>query len=85
MAEPGSLESFLVRHGIAGVTGVDTRRLTRHVRQAGAMPCALGTAPEAELLAAARTEPGTSGVDLVAEVSTKKPYRVGDAGAGRPT
>ncbi len=39
-----ALESFLVRHGIGGLTGVDTRRLTRHVREAGAMPCAFGTA-----------------------------------------
>ncbi len=76
----GSLESFLVRHGIAGITGVDTRRLTRHVREAGAMPCALGTAPESELLAAARAEPGTRGVDLVAEVTTASPYGVGGVG-----
>jgi carbamoyl-phosphate synthase small subunit len=60
-----SLERFLVRHEIAGITGVDTRRLTRHIREAGAMPCALGTAPEAMLLEAARREPGTEGVDLV--------------------
>src|SRR5262249_55506407 len=34
------LESYLERHGVAGITGVDTRRLTRHVREAGAMGCA---------------------------------------------
>jgi carbamoyl-phosphate synthase small subunit len=71
-----SLERFLVRHGIAGVTGVDTRRLTRHLREEGAMPCALGTASEAELLEAARSEPGTVGADLVSEVTTSEPYRV---------
>lgn len=69
-----SLEAFLVRHGIAGITGVDTRRLTRHIREAGAMPCALGTAGEAELLVAAAAEPGTQGVDLVAEVTTPSAY-----------
>jgi carbamoyl-phosphate synthase small subunit len=69
------LESFLVRHGVSGMTGVDTRRLTRHVRAAGAMPCAFGTASEAELLAAARLEPGTAGMDLVGEVTTRAPYR----------
>jgi carbamoyl-phosphate synthase small subunit len=69
-----SLETFLVRHRIAGITGVDTRRLTRHLREAGAMPCALGTASESVLLAAARAEPGTVGVDLVAEVTTAEPY-----------
>jgi carbamoyl-phosphate synthase small subunit len=69
-----SLERFLVRHGVAGITGVDTRRLTRHIREAGAMPCAFGTAPESELLAAAKAEPGTDGVDLVAEVTTERAY-----------
>ena len=47
------LESFLVRHGLPAITGVDTRRLTRHLRQVGAVPCAFGTASEAELRAAA--------------------------------
>ncbi|MGH9170343.1 MAG: glutamine-hydrolyzing carbamoyl-phosphate synthase small subunit [Acidimicrobiales bacterium] len=78
-----SLESFLVRHGVSGVTGVDTRRLTRHIRRAGAMPCALGTASEADLLAAARSEPGTFGVDLVAEVSTAEPYTM-ESSTGSP-
>ncbi len=72
----GDLESFLARHGIGGITGVDTRRLTRHVREAGAMPCALGTAPYAELLAAACAEPGTEGADLVGDVTTPAPYEV---------
>ncbi|MCU1494487.1 MAG: carbamoyl-phosphate synthase, small subunit [Acidimicrobiaceae bacterium] len=72
----GALEDFLTGHGIGGLTGVDTRRLTRHVREAGAMSCALGTAPEAELLAAARAEPGTEGADLVGEVTVASPYEV---------
>ncbi|HTW98640.1 MAG TPA: glutamine-hydrolyzing carbamoyl-phosphate synthase small subunit [Acidimicrobiales bacterium] len=70
------LESFLARHGVAGIAGVDTRRLTRHVRDAGSIPCAFGTAGEAALLAAARAEPGTDGADLVGEVSAGAPYRV---------
>jgi carbamoyl-phosphate synthase small subunit len=69
------LESYLRRHGVAGITGVDTRRLTRHVRSVGAIPCALGTAPQGELLAAARAEPGTEGMDLVRGVTTTEPYR----------
>lgn len=68
------LESFLRRHGVAGITGVDTRRLTRHIREAGAMPCAIGTAGERELRAAAAAEPGTLGVDLVQEVTTPVRY-----------
>ncbi|HZU71547.1 MAG TPA: glutamine-hydrolyzing carbamoyl-phosphate synthase small subunit [Acidimicrobiales bacterium] len=73
-----SLDAWLERHRLAGLTGLDTRRLTRHIRQAGSMPAAFGTAPVAELLEAARLEPGTEGVDMVAEVSTASPYTVGD-------
>jgi carbamoyl-phosphate synthase small subunit len=68
------LESFLVRHKIPGLTGVDTRRLTRHVREAGAMPCAMGAAGDPRLLPAAKAEPGTLGADLVSEVTTRVPY-----------
>ena len=74
----GDLDSFLRRHGLAGIAGVDTRRLTRHIRDAGAMPGAFGTADEVTLKAAAVAEPGTNGVDLVAEVTTTEAYTVGD-------
>ncbi len=73
----GSLEEFMHRSNIAGITGIDTRRLTRHIRDSGAMPGAFGTADHADLLAAARSEPGTSGVDLVSSVTTTEPYTVG--------
>ena len=63
------LEPFLRRHGIPALTGVDTRRLARHVRRAGAVPCAFGTAPEAELRAAAAAAVGTDGMDLVSGVT----------------
>jgi len=72
------LQSFLVKHGVPGIAGLDTRRLTRHIREAGSMPCAFGTADERALKEAATTEPGTDGVDLVATVSTPEPYTVGD-------
>ena len=73
-----SLDAFLARHGVAGITGVDTRRLTRHLREAGSMACAFGTGDERALKEAAAAEPGTEGVDLVAGVTTGEPYRVGD-------
>jgi carbamoyl-phosphate synthase small subunit len=79
----GDLEDFLVHHGLSGITGVDTRRLTRHLRDAGSMPAAFGTADEAALLAAARAEPSTEGIDLVATVTTEEPYRVGEGGQFR--
>ena len=72
------LGAFLVHHRVPGITGVDTRRLTRHIREAGSMPAAFGTADETALKAAALAEPGTDGVDLVATVTTAAPYRVGE-------
>ena len=74
----GDLDAFLTAHGIAGLAGVDTRRLTRHIRDAGAMSGAFGTADEGALKAAATAEPGTSGIDLVHTVTTHEPYTVGD-------
>ncbi len=72
-----SLEAMLVRYEISGITGIDTRRLTRLLRDTGAMPAAFGTASEHELFAAAVAEPGTDGIDLVAQVTTPQPYTVG--------
>ncbi|HEX3540637.1 MAG TPA: glutamine-hydrolyzing carbamoyl-phosphate synthase small subunit [Acidimicrobiales bacterium] len=72
------LDTFLRDHRVPGLTGVDTRRLTRHIREAGAMAAAFGTASEVTLKEAALGEPGTDGVDLVREVTTDHPYTVGD-------
>ncbi|HEY2330658.1 MAG TPA: glutamine-hydrolyzing carbamoyl-phosphate synthase small subunit [Acidimicrobiales bacterium] len=72
------LDAMLRRRGVAGIAGIDTRRLTRHLRDTGAMPGAFGTADEPDLRAAARAEPGTDGVDLVATVTTPQPYTFGD-------
>jgi carbamoyl-phosphate synthase small subunit len=74
----GDLDAFLRHHGVPGIAGIDTRRLTRHLRDAGALPGAFGTAPAAELLAAAKAEPGTDGIDSVALVTCAAPYTVGD-------
>ncbi|MGH9081329.1 MAG: glutamine-hydrolyzing carbamoyl-phosphate synthase small subunit [Acidimicrobiales bacterium] len=73
----GTLDELLVRCSVPGISGVDTRRLTRHLRGEGAMPCAFGPAPEAELAeAAARARP-TDGRDLVSEVTTPVTYTRG--------
>jgi carbamoyl-phosphate synthase small subunit len=71
------LSGFLTRLGVPGIAGIDTRRLTRHLRDSGAMPGAFGTASESTLLAVAKAEPGTDGVDLAASVTTTEPYIVG--------
>jgi carbamoyl-phosphate synthase small subunit len=74
----GHLEGLLHHHSIPGIAGIDTRRLTRLIRDVGAMPGAFGDASHVELAAAAAIEPGTDGVDLVAQVTTPHPYVVGD-------
>jgi carbamoyl-phosphate synthase small subunit len=71
------LPAFLERHRVAGIGAIDTRRLTRHIRSAGALPGAFGVADRDTLLAAAQRDGGTDGRDLVAEVTTTAPYTVG--------
>lgn len=72
-----SLDAMLRRYGISGIGGIDTRRLTRLLRDTGAMPGAFGTADLETLTAAARAERGTDGIDLVAQVTTDTAYTVG--------
>lgn len=72
------LNEFLARFGTSGIAGIDTRRLTRHLRDEGTQPGAFGTADHATLLAAAKAERGTDGIDFLTEVSTPEPYTVGD-------
>ena len=74
------LTSMLERLSIPGIAGIDTRRLTRLIRDVGAIPGAFGAGSEAELRAAAAAEPGTDGIDLVAQVTTSEPYFAGDGG-----
>ena len=79
----GALDAMLRRYGVSGIGGIDTRRLTRILRDTGAMPGAFGTADEARLRSAAAAEPGTDGVDLVADVTTRAPYTAAATGACR--
>ena len=71
----GSLDEYLAGKGIVAVSEVDTRRLTRHLRDRGAMPVAMGAGvTEAELKELAASAPGMEGQDLVGEVTTPVPY-----------
>lgn len=79
----GEFSDYLVEKGISGIAGLDTRRLTRHIRDLGAMPGAFGTADEDLLRAAAIAEPGTDGFDLVATVTCDAPYTVESSGPRR--
>jgi carbamoyl-phosphate synthase small subunit len=72
-----SLSTWLARHGVVGIAGIDTRRLTRILRETGAQSgCVVaGDAIDAEAaLAQARAWPGLKGMDLAKVVSTGSAY-----------
>lgn len=67
------LEAYLTEHGVVAISGVDTRRLTRHLRDHGAQMAAIGPEPVDALLVRAREAPARSALDLVARVTAKEP------------
>ena len=71
-----SLSDYLVEHRIMGVEGMDTRALTKHIREKGAMKAILSTEDldRDRLVQKARSSPGLIGRDLVREVTCEKPY-----------
>jgi carbamoyl-phosphate synthase small subunit len=71
-----SLPDFLLANGVPAIAGLDTRRLTRILREKGAQNGALlaGSDDVARALEAARAFPGLAGLDLAKVVTTAKPY-----------
>lgn len=81
-----SLDAYLRGHGIVGISGIDTRRLTRHIRTAGAQMGVVSTEGSAKALAErARALPGMEGQDLATRISTKTRYEWTEQGADRWT
>ncbi|HYS80831.1 MAG TPA: glutamine-hydrolyzing carbamoyl-phosphate synthase small subunit [Anaeromyxobacteraceae bacterium] len=81
-AEQG-LDAYLKKHGIPGIAGLDTRRLTRHLRTAGAQMGIIasdGTSARA-LVDRASSLPGMEGQDLASLISTKVIYDWSEGGA----
>lgn len=76
-----TLPAYLERHGIPGISEIDTRFLTRTLRERGVMHAALCTddshTPE-QLLELARSWEGLDGRDLVREVTCQEPYHWAD-------
>ncbi len=75
------LGSYLKKHGIVAIAGIDTRKLTRILREKGAQAgCILaGEVDEAKALAAARAFPGLAGMDLAKVVSATERYTWNEA------
>lgn len=75
-----SLDAYLARHGVVAIEGIDTRALTRHIRDHGAQNGAIGPLPDvtsdaiAALVRRAKEAPSMVGLDLATSVSTKEPY-----------
>ncbi|WP_228452806.1 glutamine-hydrolyzing carbamoyl-phosphate synthase small subunit [Streptomyces alkaliterrae] len=84
-----SLDEELTDQGVVGISGVDTRALTRHLRERGAMRVGIfsgaALADEAALLERVRKAPQMKGADLCGEVSTDQPYVVPALGEKRFT
>jgi carbamoyl-phosphate synthase small subunit len=84
-----TLDEELAAQGVVGISGVDTRALTRHLRERGAMRVGIfsgpALAPDDALLARVRQAPEMTGADLSAEVATAEPYVVPALGEKRFT
>ena len=85
-----SLDEELTAQGIVGISGVDTRAITRHLRERGAMRCGVFSGELAELSTATLVEkvkqsPEMTGADLVGDVTTREAYVVEPVGEHRFT
>jgi len=73
----GTLVDYLVSNDVVALTDIDTRRLTRHIREHGSMPVAVGVdIDEAELAFLAASAPTMKGQDLVSAVTTDAQFLV---------
>lgn len=71
-----SLDAYLKENGVVGIQGIDTRALTRHLRDKGAQNGIISTVDldSESLIAKARAIPNMSGLDLATGVSCERPY-----------
>lgn len=74
-----SLQAYLERHGVVGISDVDTRMLVRYIRNQGAMNALISSelTPE-QMQVEIKKVPSMDGLELSSRVSTKQPYFVGD-------
>jgi carbamoyl-phosphate synthase small subunit len=81
----GDLQSWLAAARVPVLDGVDTRRLTRHLRSIGVMRgvIGIGDAPDEEARAALEACPSMEGLDLATRVSTREPYAWGNPHAAK--
>ncbi len=75
-----SLSDFLAKQNIVGISSVDTRAITKHIRDRGAMRCALSNQglSQSKLIEMANSADLMAGADYTNEVTTKKLYHMGN-------
>ncbi len=80
-----TLEAWMVRHGLVGITGVDTRRLVRHLRERGVMNAVVTTSddPDEAVIERARAVPSMAGLELASRVTTDRITDYADGGGPR--
>lgn len=69
-----TLDAYLAQNGVVAISGIDTRKLTRHLRDHGSQNAAIGAEPVEELLRKAREAASMDGLDLVKLVTPREPY-----------
>ncbi len=77
-----TLDAYLARNGIVAISDIDTRRLTRHLRDKGAQNGAIGSGAPESLVERARSAPNMEGLDLVARVSPRSRYEFSETRGG---
>ncbi len=79
-----TLEAWMARHGLVGITGVDTRRVVRHLREQGVMNAVVTTSDDSDeaVVARARAVPSMAGLELASRVTTARAYDHADATGG---
>ena len=73
-----TLDAYMRRHGLVGISGVDTRRLVRHIRERGVMNAVVSSVDldDASLVTKAQAAPSMDGLELASGVTAAEPYDV---------
>ena len=80
-----TLDAYMARHGLVGISGVDTRALVRHIREQGVMNCVVSSVDldDESLVAKAQAVPSMAGLELASGVTVDEPYDFSDSGDRR--
>ncbi len=80
-----SLHNYMDRHGLVGITGIDTRRLVLHIRKRGVMNAVISSTDldDDSLIEKAQAWPSMEGLELASRVTCDKSYAFSDSGQQR--